>query len=195
MTKAIRESIPGSRPFTISELEEIYPAASAKSKVDEAFKERAQEATFKLQSGYAPYRAIWNHIMSVSLKDLKKNYSNLNVEFDLWKGESDAQPYIPAMIDDLVEKGLAYESQGALVVDIAEETDTKELPPCIIRKSDGAALYATSDLATIVEREPRISIRTTIFMWWTSVRTFISPRYSGWQRRPGSWHRSGKWIS
>ena len=97
---------PGEPPFTISELEEIYPAASAKSKVDEAFKERAQEATFKLQSGYAPYRAIWNHIMSVSLKDLKKNYSNLNVEFDLWKGESDAQPYIPAMIDDLVEKGL-----------------------------------------------------------------------------------------
>ena len=144
---------PEEPPFTISELEEIYPAASAKSKVDEAFKERAQEATFKLQSGYAPYRAIWNHIMSVSLKDLKKNYSNLNVEFDLWKGESDAQPYIPAMISDLVEKGLAYESQGALVVDIAEETDTKELPPCIIRKSDGAALYATSDLATIVERE------------------------------------------
>ncbi len=144
---------PAEAPFTISELEEIYPAASAKSKVDEAFKERAQEATFKLQSGYAPYRAIWKHIMNVSLKDLKKNYSNLNVEFDLWKGESDAQPYIPDMIEDLMHKGLAYESQGALVVDIAEETDSKELPPCIIRKSDGAALYATSDLATIVERE------------------------------------------
>ncbi len=144
---------PKEAPFTISELEEIYPAASAKSKADEAFKERAQEATFKLQSGYAPYRAIWNHIMNVSLKDLKKNYSNLNVEFDLWKGESDAQPYIPDMIDDLIKQGLAYESQGALVVDIAMETDSKELPPCIIRKSDGAALYATSDLATIVERE------------------------------------------
>lgn len=144
---------PKEPPFTISELEEIYPAASAKSKQDEAFKERAQEATFKLQSGYAPYRAIWEHIMSVSLKDLKRNYGNLNVSFDLWKGESDAQPYIPQLIDDLVEKGLAYESQGALVVDIAEETDTKELPPCIVRKSDGAALYATSDLATIVQRE------------------------------------------
>ena len=144
---------PAEPPFTISELEEIYPAASGKSKVDEAFKERAQEATFKLQSGYAPYRAIWNHIMSVSLKDLKKNYSNLNVEFDLWKGESDAQPYIPDMIQDLIDRGFAYESQGALVVDIAEEKDTKELPPCIVRKSDGAALYATSDLATIVERE------------------------------------------
>lgn len=144
---------PKEAPFTISELEEIYPAASAKSKVDEAFKERAQEATFKLQSGYAPYRAIWSHIMNVSLKDLKKNYANLNVAFDLWKGESDAEPYIPGMIDDLIKKGLAYESQGALVVDIAEETDSKELPPCIIRKSDGASLYATSDLATIVERE------------------------------------------
>lgn len=144
---------PAEAPFTISELEEIYPAASAKSKVDEAFKERAQEATFKLQSGYKPYRAIWNHIMNVSLKDLKKNYANLNVEFDLWKGESDAQPYIPGMIQNLIDQGLAYESQGALVVDIAEETDSKELPPCIIRKSDGASLYATSDLATIIERE------------------------------------------
>ena len=144
---------PKEAPFTISELEEIYPAASARSKADEAFKERAQDATFKLQNGYAPYRAIWNHIMNVSLEDLKKNYSNLNVEFDLWKGESDAQPYIPDMIDDLIRQGLAYESQGALVVDIAMETDSKELPPCIIRKSDGAALYATSDLATIVERE------------------------------------------
>ena len=144
---------PKEAPFTIGELEEIYPAASGKSKVDEAFKERAQEATFKLQSGYAPYRAIWKHIMNVSLKDLKRNYANLDVDFDLWKGESDAQPYIPGLIKDLQDKGLAYESQGALVVDIAEPTDTKELPPCIVRKSDGAALYATSDLATIVERE------------------------------------------
>lgn len=144
---------PSEPPFTISELEEIYPAASAKSKVDAAFRERAQQATFKLQSGYAPFRAIWKHIMSVSLKDLKKNYGNLNVSFDLWKGESDAQPYIPGLIEDLQKKGLAYESDGALVVDIAQEGDAKEYPPCIVRKSDGAALYATSDLATIIERE------------------------------------------
>ena len=144
---------PKEAPFTISELEEIYPAASAKSKVDEVFKERAQEATFKLQKGYAPYRALWNHIMNVSLADLKKNYANLNVEFDLWKGESDAEPYIPGMVQKLIDDGLAHESQGALVVDVAEEGDTKEIPPCIIRKSDGASLYATSDLATIVERE------------------------------------------
>ena len=144
---------PAEAPFTISGLEEIYPAASAKSKADPAFKERAQQATFKLQSGYAPYRAIWRHIMNVSLADLKKNYANLDVEFDLWKGESDAEPYIPGLIKDLTDKGLAYESQGALVVDVAEEMDAKELPPCIIRKSDGASLYATSDLATIIERE------------------------------------------
>lgn len=144
---------PKEPPFTIGELEEIYPAGSGKSKTDEVFKKRAQEATLKLQNGYAPYRAIWNHIMNVSVADLRKNYDSLNVYFDLWKGESDAQPYIPDLIADLEKRGLAYESQGALVVDIAEESDPKELPPCIIRKSDGAALYATSDLGTIIERE------------------------------------------
>ena len=144
---------PEEAPFTISELEEIYPCATAKSKVDEEFKEKAHQATLKLQSGYAPYTAIWKHIMKVSVEDLKKNYGNLNVDFDLWKGESDAQPYIPGLIQDLIDKKLAYESQGALVVDISKEDDTKELPPCIVRKSDGAALYATSDLATIIQRE------------------------------------------
>ena len=144
---------PEEAPFTISELEEIYPCASAKSKVDEEFKEKAHQATLKLQSGYAPYTAIWKHIMKVSVEDLKQNYGNLNVDVDLWKGESDAQPYIPGLIQDLIDKKLAYESQGALVVDISKEDDTKELPPCIVRKSDGAALYATSDLATIIQRE------------------------------------------
>lgn len=144
---------PKEPPFTLHELEEIYPAGSAKSKTDEGFKKRAQEATLKLQNGYAPYRAIWKHIMDISVADLKKNYYDLNVEFDLWKGESDAQPYIPGLIEDLEKRGMAYESQGALVVDIAQEGDSNELPPCIIRKSDGAALYATSDLGTILERE------------------------------------------
>ena len=78
--------------------------------------------------------------MKVSVEDLKKNYGNLNVDFDLWKGESDAQPYIPGLIQDLIDKKLAYESQGALVVDIAKEDDTKELPPCIVRKSDANLL-------------------------------------------------------
>ena len=144
---------PAEAPFTISELEEIYPAASAKSKVDEEFKAKAHEATAKLQAGYAPYIALWKHILAVSVTDLKKNYENLNVDFEYWLGESDAQPYIPAMLEDMVAKGYARESMGALVVDIAQDSDTKELPPCIVRKSDGAAIYETTDLATIIQRE------------------------------------------
>ena len=144
---------PQEAPFTISELEEIYPAASAKSKTDEVFKERAHEATLRLQQGYAPYRAIWKHIIQVSVTDLRKNYHSLNVDFDLWKGESDADPYIPKLIEILESKGMLKESQGALVVEVARDTDTKEIPPCLIRKSDGAALYATSDLGTIIQRE------------------------------------------
>ena len=155
---------PAEAPFTISELEDIYPTASGKAMADEAFKERAHTATFKLQNGYAPFMAIWKHIMAVSLADLKKNYGNLNVFFELWKGESDAQPYIPWLINDLQEKGLAYESEGALVVDIAEPTDSKELPPCIVRKSDGAALYATSDLGTIIEREKNLQPAKYIYI-------------------------------
>ena len=150
---SIQGPYPQEAPFTISELEEIYPAASAKSKTDEGFKERAHEATLRLQQGYAPYRAIWKHIIQVSVTDLRKNYHSLNVDFDLWKGESDADPYIPKLIEILESKGMLKESQGALVVEVARDTDTKEIPPCLIRKSDGAALYATSDLGTIIERE------------------------------------------
>ena len=143
---------PAEAPFTIGELEEIYPTASAKSKVDEAYKTEALEATHQLQIGNRGYRALWRHILNVSVTDLKKNYANLNVDFDLWNGESDAQAYIPAMVQDLKERGLAYEDQGAIVVDVKKDTDTKEVPPCMILKSDGAALYTTTDLATIIER-------------------------------------------
>lgn len=144
---------PKEAPFTIAELEELYPFASARAKEDEAYKNRALEATVMLQNGVRGYRALWKHIMDISVADLKKNYARLNVSFDLWKGESDVQGYIPAMIDEMKEKGFAYESEGALVVDVKEETDAKEVPPCIILKSDGASLYATTDLATIIERK------------------------------------------
>lgn len=143
---------PGEAPFTISELEEIYPAASAKSKEDEAYKEEAMQATFLLQNGHKGYQALLKHILNISVTDLKKNYENLNVSFDLWKGESDAQPYIPEMVQYMKDNNYAYISNGALVVDVKEETDTKEIPPCMILKSDGASLYNTTDLATIVER-------------------------------------------
>ena len=143
---------PQEAPFTISELEEIYPTASAKSKEDEAYKADAMEATYKLQSGVRGYRALWDHIIAVSVADLKKNYANLNVEFDLWKGESDVHDMIPGMVEEMKKGGYAYESDGALVVDVKEETDTKEVPPCMILKSDGASLYNTTDLATIMDR-------------------------------------------
>lgn len=143
---------PKEAPFTISELEEIYPTASKKSKEDEAFREAAMEATSQLQAGRRGYRALLAHILDVSVTDLKKNYDNLNVSFELWKGESDAQPYIPDMVQMMKDKGFAYMSEGALVVDVKEDTDTKEIPPCIILKSDGASLYGTTDLATIVMR-------------------------------------------
>ena len=154
---------PKEPPFTIEELAEIYPAASAKSKAaDDAseeekkaakeYKAAALDATKRMQEGYKPYRAIWHHIMNVSLPDLKKNYDSLDVHFDLWKGESDVHDDIPGMVEYFKQHDYAHESQGALVVDVADEKDAKEMPPCIILKSDGAALYATTDLATIQER-------------------------------------------
>lgn len=143
---------PSEAPFTISELEEIYPTASRKSKEDEAYKEAAMQATKELQRGRRGYQALLDHIMKVSVTDLKKNYENLNVSFELWKGESDAQPYIPDMVQRMKDEGYAYPSEGALVVDVSQEGDAKEIPPCIILKSDGASLYSTTDLATIVWR-------------------------------------------
>jgi len=143
---------PTEPPFTISELEEIYPCASGKSKEDPAYKEAAMTATYELQHGRKGYQALLSHILNVSVTDLKKNYEKLDVTFDLWKGESDAQPYIPDMVQKMKDDGFAYISEGALVVDVKEETDTKEVPPCMILKSDGASLYNTTDLATMVWR-------------------------------------------
>ena len=143
---------PAEAPFTLSELEEIYPCASVKKKEDEVFAEKAHTATFELQQGRPGYRAIWDHIIRLSVADLKKNYDNLNVHFESWLGESDADPYIPPMIEDMKQKNLLVQSEGAWVMPVAEETDKKEIPPCILVKSDGASIYATTDLATMVQR-------------------------------------------
>lgn len=148
-----RGEYPKEPPFTLSELEEMYPSASARAKKDENYRNEALSATYELQRGHRGYRAIWKHIMDISVADLKKNYEALNVHFDLWKGESDAQDFIPEMVDYLKSNGYARTDEGALIVDVKEEGDTKEVPPCMILKSDGAALYDTTDLATIMERE------------------------------------------
>ena len=155
---------PTEPPFTISELEEIYPTASGKSKEDKEYKDRAMENTFKLQNGVRGHRALWDHIINVSVTDLKKNYANLKVDFDLWKGESDVHDIIPGMVEYMKKEGFAHESEGALVVDVKEETDTKEIPPCMILKSDGASLYNTTDLATIMERMEKITPDQLIYV-------------------------------
>ena len=142
---------PAESPFTLSELEEIYPTASAKKK-DPEFAARAHTATFELQQGRRGYRAIWDHIMGVSIPDLTRIYNTLDVHFEKWLGESDADPYIPAMVEDLKNRGLAVQSEGAWVIPVAEEGDKKEVPPMILIKSDGSAIYATTDLATMVQR-------------------------------------------
>ena len=142
---------PQEAPFTVSDLEEIYPAASAK-KADPEFSRKAHQATYELQQGRRGYRALWQHIMNVSVADLKKNYDNLDVHFEKWLGESDADPYIPAMVEDMKNRGIAVQSEGAWVIPVAEPGDKKEMPPCILVKSDGSAIYATTDLATLVQR-------------------------------------------
>lgn len=129
---------PMEAPFNITELEEIYPTASNYAKSNPEFMEEAKQATYLFQNGHRGYVALWQHILNVSIEDLKKNYAKLNVYFDLWKKESDAQPYIPKMIEELKNKGLAYHSDGALVVDVKDNSDTKDMPPCILIKSDGA---------------------------------------------------------
>ena len=150
--EAFAGEYPAEAPFTIADLEEIYPAASAKSKADEAFAAKAHDMTRRLQEGDRGCRALWEHIMRLSVADLKKNYGRLDVDFELWLGESDAQPYIEPMLGIMQDKGLAQRSDGALVVDVSEPEDTKQIPPCILLKSDGATLYATTDLATLLQR-------------------------------------------
>ena len=142
---------PAEAPFTVDELEEIYPTASGKKK-DPDFSHKAHQATLELQQGRRGYRALWQHILNVSVADLRKNYDNLDVHFEKWLGESDADPYIPPMVEDLKARGIAVQSEGAWVIPVAEEGDKKEVPPMILIKSDGSAIYATTDLATLVQR-------------------------------------------
>lgn len=132
---------------------EVYPFASQKSKTDEAFAEAAHIATAELQSRRPGYIALWEEIMRVAVADLKANYAKLDVDFDCWYGESDADAYIPQLMQTLEEQGLSYESNGALVVDVAEETDKAPMPPIIVRKSDNSYIYGTTDLATIIQRQ------------------------------------------
>jgi arginyl-tRNA synthetase len=143
---------PNHSPVTVQELEEIYPTASAACKADPERMERARLATAELQQGRPGYRALWQHFFDVSVDVLKRDYGALGVHFDLWKGEAHVDPLIAPMVDKMKAMGLAEEDQGALIIRVAREDDKKEIPPLILVKRDGAAMYSTTDLATIVDR-------------------------------------------
>ena len=138
--------------ISVEELNEVYPVASAKSKTDPAYSARAHEATVLLQQKKPGYYALWKSFMKVSISDMKKTYDRLNVSFEYWYGESDADDYIPELLGVLEGKGLLEESDGAMVVQVARESDEAPMPPVIIKKSDGSNIYATTDLATILWR-------------------------------------------
>ena len=139
-------------PLTADELNEVYPFASKKSKEDEEFKAKAKAVTAELQKGEPAYIALWEEIIKVSVADIRKNYDKLNVSFDYWYGESNAEKFVPRLISALTEQGLLRESEGAMVVDVAQEDDKVTIPPVIVKKSDDSNIYATTDLATLIQR-------------------------------------------
>ncbi|MDX1662321.1 MAG: arginine--tRNA ligase [Candidatus Promineifilaceae bacterium] len=147
---------PEESPVTMDDLQEYYPAASARTKADPEAMEAAREATRQLQAGRPGYRALWQHIIDISDAELKQDFERLGVEFDLWLGESDAQPRIEPMIQQLRAEGEAVESEGALVMPVEREDDKTEIPPLMLLKSDGAVLYGTTDLATLAQRVERL---------------------------------------
>lgn len=137
----------------INYLDVAYPKMSARCKEDEKLKEECARITKELQDGNEEYRKLWGKILDVSVEDIKKNCDYLGAKFDYWYGESDAYPYIPKIEKILNEKGLLRQSEGALVVDVEEPTDKKEIPPLLFKKSNGAYLYASTDLACLLQRK------------------------------------------
>ena len=140
-------------PLNTALLSEVYPFASKKSKTDEEYAKKAHQATYELQNGRPGYIALWKEILRVSIEDMKGNYEKLGVTFDLWYGESTADRYVPRLMNILAEKNLLTESDGALIVEVADPEDKAPMPPVIVRKSDHSSNYATTDLATIIQRE------------------------------------------
>jgi len=149
---ADRSPYPEESPVSLDDLERLYPEAAAACKADPARLEAARQATVELQAGRPGYRALWQHFHNVSADGLAREYASLGVVFDEWKGESDSDPLIPQMIEELKERGLAIMDEGALIVAVSEPSDAAEIPPVILIKSDGAVNYATTDVATILER-------------------------------------------
>lgn len=138
---------------TLEDLNRIYPAMSKLCKEDESVKEVCATITKELQDGNAEYEEYYKKIFELSKEDIKRIYQYLEIDFDLWYGEMDSRTFIPMVEEVLIQKNLARISEGALVVDVNEETDSKELPPLIFKKGNGAYLYGSTDMATIYQRE------------------------------------------
>ncbi len=155
---------PETSPVSMDDLGRLYPQASAKSKADEARRDEDRKATQELQSGRAGYRALWKHFCDVTRVGLERECASLGVTFDLWKGESDAEPFIPALVEDLKARGIAELDAGAWIVRVARETDKKEMPPIILVNRDGAIGYHGSDLGTIVDRKRSINPQLTLYV-------------------------------
>jgi arginyl-tRNA synthetase len=150
--------------LTLEDLERIYPAAAARAKEDEAFRNRARRATALLQEGEPTHRKIWRAMHDVSMVALKREFSALGVDFDLWNGESDADPYIPEMLEELRAKGLLEHDQGAQVLRVARPDDTREIPPLLVVSSEGSAMYGTTDLATVVQRRKQFDFELCLYV-------------------------------
>jgi arginyl-tRNA synthetase len=150
--------------LTLEDLERMYPAAAARAKEDEAFRNRARKATALLQEGEPVHRKIWHAMHDVSMVALKREFSALGIDFDLWNGESDADPYIPAMIEELRARGLLEHDQGAQVLRVARPDDKREIPPLLVVSSEGSAMYGTTDLATIVQRRKQFDFELALYV-------------------------------
>ena len=160
---------PAESPVTLEDLERLYPAAAALAKEDAGFRDRARKATAELQGGRPGYRALWAHFVAVSRTALEREFGALGVTFDLWNGESDADPVMAEMIAHLEATGLLVEDDGARVVHVAKPGETRKRkladgsvieapspPPLLVISSEGSAMYGTTDLATILDRRKAI---------------------------------------
>ena len=140
------------KDLDLEALDRLYPAAAAKAKTDDDYRDRARKATAELQGGRPGYLALWRHFVAVSRTALQREFEALGIEFDLWKGESDVDPLIPGMVEELRSRGLLVHDQGAEVMFVSRDTDKRELPPLIVISSEGSAMYGTTDLATVLDR-------------------------------------------
>ena len=155
---------PSQPPFTMDELKVMYPNISQRAKTDEVLHEKVKKITYDLQQGRRGYVALWKQIIEVSKKSIKQDYDKLNAHFDLWLGESDSKNYQDEVVDYVIKNGYSRVSDGATIVDVAQEGDKTEIPPFMLLNSAGSALYSTTELATIVQRDREFGVDKILYV-------------------------------